>query len=317
MVSDRAPSPKMEWARFNLRIWREESDKFRRLSPDDRRLAAALYLHASAEGFIVDTPLALALAAWEDDTARAAEIREKLPSFGFECREGKWFEENALKVYDKARSRSLVNRANGSAGGTAKAKTNAVANATANALASASPSPSPSPSFSSYEKDTVQEKQKEQGTVAAPRQLSLVPADPEPEAIASPKEVEAAKLAESFLAARHMRLHGWKPGEPPKRPSPGMLRDVTERMRVLIREGFEPALLASLPVLVAEEALDFMLRKDALVLLRTDNQQGGKCHARRYEGQLAGLTLNRRQVAILRNIGTADYVKASGAKGEW
>ena len=133
------------------------------------------------------------------------------------------------------------------------------------------------------------------------------------------QEAKAREIAEAYLVTRHMRLHGTDATR--KTPSRGMVASLTTRMMKLLREGYEPALLVSLPALVDEgtmpdgrtSVVDAML-KDPEILLRTDNAQGGKCHARRYEAKLNGQELSDRQVAILRNIGTLDYVKRSGAK---
>lgn len=144
-------------------------------------------------------------------------------------------------------------------------------------------------------------------------QLTLVPVEPRSQ------ETKAREITERYLGARHMRLHGTVGNRKP--PSRGMLASVTARVMKLLREGYEPDLLVSLPALVDDGTMpdgrttvvDAML-KDPEILLRTDNAQGGKCHARRYEAKLNGQELSDRQVAILRNIGTLDYVKRSGAK---
>jgi hypothetical protein len=314
----------MEWARFNLRVWTEESAKFRLLSPDDRRLAAALYLHASANGFIVDTPLAIAAAAWEDDTNRSAEIREKLRSFGFALDNGRWFEKNALAVYDQARHRSLVNAQNrkGKAG---SARPSDPATDVEGSSKDPSRIPSPSPSVEDAvieEQDQVTQVVVEEkvSTYKGGEQMALAVIEPVVEAVvvekprvAPPMREQAVRhIARRFMLARSLRL--W--GKQDREPSEGSLRSIARRIDERLRDGFEADFLVALPVLVEDASLrdgarliDVMLKRDPEVLLRTDNAQGGKCHARRIEGNLDDLVLVQRQVDILNAVDAWEWAR--------
>jgi hypothetical protein len=131
--------------------------------------------------------------------------------------------------------------------------------------------------------------------------------------VAAPQKAQATvELARRYLHCRHLRLHG---DAVSFRPSAGMLSQIATRMAARLKDGFEADLLVTLPALVDDEAV-FML-KDPEILLRTDNPQGGKCHARKIEAALPSLQLGQRQIAIIRNIGTLDYIKAAGCSSRW
>lgn len=294
------------WARFNLTVWLDTSETFRRLQPDDRRLAGALFLWNSARGPIPDIPLSLARAAWEDDTSRVPEIRSKMASFGFELEDGKWSNANAMKAWRSARGISEKRAVAGAAGGAAT-RAARVAEGVAEQLPEQllqqtpltliSPSPSSSPSVVVVE---------EQGSLFEP----ILPPS---------REAKRREIVETFLIARHMRLHGTTGNR--RAPSAGMVEEGVAKLKPLLDKGFERDLIVSLPALVEDRNLpdgtplvDAMLKRDPFVLLRVDNAQGGKCHALRYEAALNGMFLNDRQAAILRNLGTLDYVKGKGAK---
>jgi len=297
----RAPEPALEWARFNLKVWLEVSDTYRRLKPDDRRLAVALFLWQSARGPIADVPLDLARAAQDDDTSRVEWIREVLSASKFKLVEGRWFNDKAMELYDAARAVSVKLSNAGKKGMKSRwGKPRAITTPITEVITPSSTSLSTSPSAS-----------------AVVEQVSLF------EPILPPAGSRLAReAAVRFLSARHMRLHGFDPSRSPAAPSRGMLDDATKRIELLVKQGFPVELLVSLPALVGDEmmpdgrtpAYEAMLKRDPFVLLRVDNAQGGKCHARRYEGQIEGMFLSTRQVAILRNLGTYEYVKSRGAK---
>lgn len=316
----RLPSPKMEWARFNLRVWREESDKFRLLSPDDRRLAAALYLVASAEGSIVDSPMALCLAAWENDTTRFDEIRSKMPAFGFVLAEGKWAEKNALTVYNRARHISLTNAESGSKGGKAKAEANAVADATANALAVTSPSLSVStreePSSSSVVEEPI--------TYREGEQMALAVFEPVIEAEvlkpATPRVNKGFDLARLYLRARFERLR--RDDSPYIEPPKGTIGKVGSMIDRALKADKDAQLLVSLPALVESDKIDAMLA-NPFTLLEDGSKpriaQGGHTvaatdHAAVIGAKLQGLVIGQRQADILRLVGALEWASAQGVR---
>jgi hypothetical protein len=320
----RPPAPKFEWARFNLRVWREESETFRHLSPDDRRLAGALYMACSAEGPIPDVPLAIAAAAWEDDTARVPEIREKMPSFAFRLVGGMWVNSNSMKLYDKARSTSLRRAEAGAKGG-------ASANAQAIASASTSPSPSYSPSVVEEAKEalvtvqepTVLQKPSSLRTVGkVGRQESLVLFEPPIEAEVirpvKPRRNTAFDLALLYFRARFERLK--KTDEPYIQPPDATIGKAAVMIQRALDQGKEPMLLTSLPALIEkdeyvgsnpysllEDGESRRTAKEGHTLAATD-------HAAVIGAKLQGLVITQRQASILDLIGTLEWAKSRGVK---
>jgi hypothetical protein len=292
--------PRPEWAKFDIERWRGSS-RYRSLSWQARLISTSLFVWQSQKGPILDEDGELSVAAQGAPCGEVRAILERMSDF--QLVDGVWIHPVAMAYYEDAVRQIDARRRGGlKRQSQRESEQDSCKDTSQDSCKESSPLPSgvvvvnDEGSSITVPSKVVGEERKE---------LTLVPVAPRK------SEDKARELAEAYLAARHMRLHGTEGNR--KAPSRGMLASVTSRMIARLREGYEPELLVSLPVLVADEAVAFML-KDPEILLRTDNPQGGKCHARRYEAGLNGQELGDRQVAILRNIGTLDYVKRSGAK---
>lgn len=323
------------WAQFNLTVWLDTSETFRRLGPDDRRLAATLFLWNSARGPIPDIPIALARAAWEDDTARVAEIRGKLPSFGFQLEDGKWSNPTAMKQWMKARGLSEKRAEAGAAGGNATAAARAsvaaegaaevaaggaVAIAGANAVATPSPSHSLSPSQSLLVDQVVRvDVNKDKSiTYKWEAQADLFEPTKTPD--------RARGVTERYITARAMRKWGIA-GKRAGILSAGAQEKIRARIERRLAEGFPWELIVCLPVALPDKSL-FML-DDAETLLRDGSKPrttregftaGATDHLAKLDSGLSEVVFDKNQRAILRNVGIYEYVKGRGAKaseGGW
>ena len=93
-------------------------------------------------------------------------------------------------------------------------------------------------------------------------------------------------------------------------------------MEKLLSMKFPPELLVSLPVFVEDgtfadgtDRVTAML-KDPEILLREDNAQGGKLHARRIESTLDGRFVNVTRVQILEALCTWEWAQSQGVKAK-
>lgn len=291
------------------------SDTYLKTTGEERRLLAPFFLWQSQNGPIPDDAFVLYRIAWADEREAGPEFLARVRatlSKAFTLRSREWWNKTAIAAWSKHHDKAQKRIEKAVKAGLASARARAErAQAEPGVELRVEPVveqrvqlPSTSTSTST---SAVVDKQESQVSLFEP--------------IEPPKgDARAREIVEAFLVARHMRLHGTTGNR--RAPSEGMIQEGARKVKALLALGYERELIVSLPALVEDKTvpnggnlLDMMLRGEPFVLLKTENKNpDSKCHARRYEAALNGQFLSDRQVAILRNLGTYEYVRSRGAK---
>lgn len=315
-TTDGAHKP-AKWAKFDLRRWLF-SETYRRLSPEERRLAQVLYVHASAEGPIRDRDLDLAAAAHEDDTAHADWIRGVLAKAGFRLTAGNWRHDVSDAYYETATRVSRAGHIAGLASARARAKRRSQ---------NAEPSSVGTTVERSLERSFQQTKRRTAtaGGLKAPGPLpaaasneSLFALTPPPPAV-DPETTARKVLDGSLYFVTGHRAEA----ESARRLTPGLLRQVTD----LMKQGYSDA---DLRLLVCAAALDPYYTKQGVRGLHAALSQGGRPRVK--DGHVVKLTKDhveallamrptvresgtdseRRVMSVLRAWNLVDEAKARG-----
>jgi len=300
------------------------SDTYHATTGGERRLLAPFFLWQSQHGPILDDAFLLYRIAWADEAEPGAEFLDRIrftlrKAFKL-AKDRTWRNKTSMKLFFRFEKKRLKAIEDGRRGGLTKAKNKkekelsglgTLGGGVVGSLVGLYPSPSPS--NSSVEERSGEETRK---SPRKPKQTALALPDP------------VLDLAvKRYMIARAMRLHpDLKDASEYGLPGEGTLATVRKHMAYLLSKKHPPELLASLPALTDLPGLC----KRADVLLRSGENphpgQDGKtygatCHAEVIDSLIAQQDhgLDKRQVEILRTIGTADYVMNRGAfaKGGW
>jgi hypothetical protein len=331
---------RLKYTTFEVDRWRA-SGTYRRLSPHERLIAAALWLYQGQFGPIRDEDAELSVAAMG---IPPEEVRAILTRANFHLTNGDWVNATSIGVYNSALEVYRAKRDGGRKGGMKHTLEVSLKHTSKDSLKHTSkdsqvnscdvvdvvevmevvsirPSSEDTesknpPSSSSVTSNCTDDAKQTSLALDRPRMIEgeivhdvIVPAP------AADRQLE--HVSRQFLLARHLRRFGNESDAPAFKASRAMIVDVAKSAKERLSEGHSHFLLMALPALVDEDFFKTAYYRPNMLLGFTKSRES--THALNYAGRLPDLVLNARQCAVLKALGddVVRYIQSQGARGVW